>query len=142
MEGLVTLLRSPSCYSLQELRLNNTGCGVTGGRLLAKTLLECYHASAAVGHPLALRVFVLGRSRQENEGAKALGKFVFVRIVSEDLYACLNVSSFMVVTRVSIFKLECLLISSLTAFLKSVLRIRVQDPVLLDPWIPRIRDLG
>jgi hypothetical protein len=74
MEGLVTLLRSPSCYSLQELRLNNTGCGVTGGRLLAKTLLECYHASAAVGHPLALRVFVLGRSRQENEGAKALGK--------------------------------------------------------------------
>ncbi len=75
MEGLVTLLRSPSCYSLQELRLNNTGCGVTGGRLLAKTLLECYHASASVGHPLALRVFVLGRSRQENEGAKALGKF-------------------------------------------------------------------
>jgi Ran GTPase-activating protein 1 len=74
MEGLVTLLRSPSCFSLQELRLNNTGCGVTGGRLLAKTLLECYHASAAVGHPLALRVFVLGRSRQENEGAKALGK--------------------------------------------------------------------
>jgi Ran GTPase-activating protein 1 len=74
MEGLVALLRSPSCFTLKELRLNNTGCGVTGGKLLAKTLLECYHASAAVGHPLALRVFVLGRSRQENEGAKALGK--------------------------------------------------------------------
>merc|ERR1719187_299994 len=74
MEGLVDLLKSPSCFTLQELKLNNTGCGVTGGKLLAKTLLECYHASRDVGHPLALRVFVLGRSRQENEGGKALAE--------------------------------------------------------------------
>ena len=80
MEGLVTLLRSPSCFTLKELRLNNTGCGVTGGKLLAQTLLECYRASAAVGHPLALKVFVLGRSRQENEGAKALGRFLKVSV--------------------------------------------------------------
>ena len=74
MEGLTTFMKSPSCFTLQELRLNNTGCGVTGGKLLAKTLLECYHRSKSVGHPLALKVFVLGRSRQENEGAKALSE--------------------------------------------------------------------
>ena len=74
MEGLVTFLQSPSCFSLQELKLNNTGCGVTGGKMLAKLLLECYERSKAVGHPLALKVFILGRSRQENEGATALAK--------------------------------------------------------------------
>jgi Ran GTPase-activating protein 1 len=82
MEGLAALLGSPSCFTLRELRLNNTGCGVTGGRLLAKILLQCYNASVAVGHPLALRVFVLGRSRQENEGAKALGGFTYFYFVS------------------------------------------------------------
>ena len=74
MEGLVTFLKSPSCFSLQELKLNNTGCGVTGGKMLANLLLECYERSKAVGHPLALKVFILGRSRQENEGATALAK--------------------------------------------------------------------
>ena len=34
MEGLVTFLKSPSCFSLQELKLNNTGCGVTGGKII------------------------------------------------------------------------------------------------------------
>jgi Ran GTPase-activating protein 1 len=70
-EGIVDLLRSEACYSLKELRLNNTGCGVTGGKLLAKTLMECYNNS---GKTLALKVFVLGRSRQENEGAIALSE--------------------------------------------------------------------
>ena len=74
MEGLKTFLQSPSCYSLRELKLNNTGCGVTGGKMLAALLLSCYHKSKAVGHPLALRVFILGRSRQENEGGKALAE--------------------------------------------------------------------
>merc|ERR1719481_2095498 len=74
MEGLKTFLQSPCCYSLRELKLNNTGCGVTGGKMLAGLLLKCYHASKAIGHPLALRVFILGRSRQENEGAKALAE--------------------------------------------------------------------
>merc|ERR1719282_2139166 len=74
MEGLVTFLKSPSCFSLQELKLNNTGCGVTGGKMLANLLLDCYQRSKAVGHPLALKVFILGRSRQENEGATALAK--------------------------------------------------------------------
>ena len=74
MEGLKVFLQSPSCYSLRELKLNNTGCGVTGGKMLASLLKSCYHKSKAVGHPLALRVFVLGRSRQENEGGKALAE--------------------------------------------------------------------
>jgi len=74
MEGLTTFMKSPSCFTLQELRLNNTGCGVTGGKLLASTLLQCYNNSVKAGHPLALKVFVLGRSRQENEGAKALAE--------------------------------------------------------------------
>merc|ERR1719402_2208167 len=74
MEGLKVFLQSPSCYGLRELRLNNTGCGVTGGRMLASLLNSCYERSSAAGHPLALRVFVLGRSRQENEGGKALAE--------------------------------------------------------------------
>ena len=60
MEGLTTFMKSPSCYTLQELRLNNTGCGVTGGKLLAKTLLECYERSCAANHPLALKVLLEG----------------------------------------------------------------------------------
>lgn len=71
MEGVVDLLKSPSCFTLKVLKLNNTGCGVTGGKLLAKTLMECYKASKG---SLALKVFVLGRSRQENEGAMALAE--------------------------------------------------------------------
>ncbi len=71
MEGIMDLLRSPSCFTLKELKLNNTGCGVTGGKLLAKCLMDCYNASKG---KLALRVFVLGRSRQENEGGKALAE--------------------------------------------------------------------
>ena len=71
MEGIVELLKSPSCFTLQELKLNNTGCGVTGGKLLAKTLMECYKLS---GGKLALKKFILGRSRQENAGATALAE--------------------------------------------------------------------
>ena len=74
VDGLKELLKSPSCFTLKELRLNNTGCGVTGGKALAKLLNECYDASKKKGAPLALRVFVLGRSRQENDGAKALAE--------------------------------------------------------------------
>ena len=74
MEGIVDLLKSPSCFTLKVLKLHNTGCGVTGGKKLAETLIETYHASKAAGTPLGLTTFVLGRSRQENEGAKALAK--------------------------------------------------------------------
>ncbi|XP_026293877.1 ran GTPase-activating protein 1 [Frankliniella occidentalis] len=75
VEGLATLLRSPPCYSLQELRLNNNGLGISGGKLLAKSLLDCHNnAKEAGGKGLGLRVFIAGRNRLENEGATALAK--------------------------------------------------------------------
>ncbi|KAJ8927708.1 hypothetical protein NQ314_019796 [Rhamnusium bicolor] len=35
VEGLASLLRSSSCYALEELRLNNNGLGITGGKLFS-----------------------------------------------------------------------------------------------------------
>lgn len=69
--GLVTLLQSEPCYSIQILRLNNNGLGISGGKLLAKSLLECYEAS---GKKLALKIFIAGRNRLENDGTKALAQ--------------------------------------------------------------------
>ncbi|XP_066138424.1 ran GTPase-activating protein 1 isoform X1 [Euwallacea fornicatus] len=79
VEGLAALLKSPTCYALEELRLNNNGLGITGGKLLANALTECYEQSKKDSKPLALRVFIAGRNRLENEGAIALAK-VFKRI--------------------------------------------------------------
>lgn len=74
VEGLASLLRSSSCYNLQELRLNNNGLGITGGKLLAKALMDCYNNSKSSGSPLALKVFIAGRNRLENDGATALAE--------------------------------------------------------------------
>ncbi|KAL0858612.1 hypothetical protein ABMA27_012446 [Loxostege sticticalis] len=63
VEGLAKLLESEVCSQLQELRLNNNGLGITGGKLLAKALSSS---------PRRLKVFVAGRNRLENDGAKAL----------------------------------------------------------------------
>lgn len=46
--------------------------GITGGKLLASALTDCYKCSKEKGKPLALRVFIAGRNRLENDGAKAL----------------------------------------------------------------------
>lgn len=70
--GLVDLLKSPSCFSLQELKLNNNGLGITGGKMLAECLSECHNKSVAAGRPLALKVFISGRGRLENDAAMAL----------------------------------------------------------------------
>lgn len=74
VKGIEQLLKSPSCYSLRELRLNNCGMGVGGGKILADALIECYRHSTALGTPLKLKVFIAGRNRLENEGACALAK--------------------------------------------------------------------
>nr|CAD7587940.1 unnamed protein product [Timema genevievae] len=74
VEGLAALLRSPTCYALHVLKLNNNGLGITGAKLLSQALLDCYQSSNEAGRPLALKVFVAGRNRLENEGAKALAK--------------------------------------------------------------------
>jgi Ran GTPase-activating protein 1 len=72
MVGLTGFLRSASCFSLRELRLNNNGLGIQGGKMLAESLLACHTSSVTAGHPIALRVFVSGRGRLEDEGAAAL----------------------------------------------------------------------
>ncbi|KAL7027940.1 hypothetical protein ACKWTF_005662 [Chironomus riparius] len=72
MTGLVDLIKSSSCYSLEELRLMNCGLGITGAKMLAKSLGECYKGSVIAGKPMELKVFAAGRNRLENDGAKAL----------------------------------------------------------------------
>ncbi|KAM9462533.1 ran GTPase-activating protein 1b isoform 1-T2 [Clarias gariepinus] len=74
VKGIEDLLKSPVCYTLQELRLNNCGMGIGGGKILASALTECYKQSSAAGSPLKLKVFVAGRNRLENDGATALSQ--------------------------------------------------------------------
>lgn len=68
-------------YFYQELKLNNCGLGIGGGTMLAQALLDCHAASVRAGTPLQLRVFIAGRNRLENDGAKALAK-VFEKVQS------------------------------------------------------------
>lgn len=49
--------------------------------MLAKALLECYTESVKANSPLALKVFIAGRNRLENEGAKAMSE-VFATLKS------------------------------------------------------------
>ncbi|XP_014281293.1 ran GTPase-activating protein 1 isoform X1 [Halyomorpha halys] len=72
VEGIIDLIKSPTCYTLKELKLNNMGLGVAGAKLLASALMDCYKKSKEAGKPLALKVFIAGRNRLENEGTKAL----------------------------------------------------------------------
>ena len=50
--------------------------------MLARSLLECYERSVEAGSPLALRVFVSGRGRLEDEGSTALAEAFKVRRLS------------------------------------------------------------
>jgi len=74
MKGLEEFLRSPVLYSLQELYLNNCGLGPEGGRMLSEALLDLHQNAKVAGSPLQLRIFVAGRNRLENVGAKAIAK--------------------------------------------------------------------
>ncbi|ALC39503.1 RanGap [Drosophila busckii] len=74
MTGLEDFLRSPVCYSLQELYLNNCGLGPEGGCMLSKAMLDLHANAKAAGTPLQLRIFVAGRNRLENVGATAISK--------------------------------------------------------------------
>ncbi|KAH0616850.1 hypothetical protein JD844_028278 [Phrynosoma platyrhinos] len=74
VRGFEALLKSPSCFTLQELKLNNCGMGIGGGKILAGALTECHRKSSAQGKPLALKIFVAGRNRLENDGATALAE--------------------------------------------------------------------
>lgn len=74
VRGIETLLKSSACYTLQELRLNNCGMGIGGGKILAASLTQCHKKSSEKGAPLSLKVFVAGRNRLENDGATALAQ--------------------------------------------------------------------
>lgn len=50
--------------------------------MLAAVLEDTYKSSSAQGKPLALKVFISGRGRLENEGAKALSEIFKVCIIS------------------------------------------------------------
>lgn len=49
--------------------------------MLAEALKDCYKTSKAAGQPLALKVFIAGRNRLENEGATALAEVFEVVIM-------------------------------------------------------------
>ncbi|XP_043082514.1 ran GTPase-activating protein 1a [Puntigrus tetrazona] len=74
VKGIEQLLRSAACHTLQELRLNNCGMGIGGGKILAAALTVCHKESSALGAPLQLKVFIAGRNRLENDGATALAQ--------------------------------------------------------------------
>lgn len=74
VQGFEALLKSSACFTLHELKLNNCGMGIGGGKILAAALTECHRKSSAQGKPLALKVFVAGRNRLENDGATALAE--------------------------------------------------------------------
>ncbi|XP_061087266.1 ran GTPase-activating protein 1-like isoform X2 [Conger conger] len=74
VKAIEPLLKSATCHTLRELRLNNCGMGIGGGKILAAALTECHRQSCAVGTPMRLKVFIAGRNRLENEGATALAK--------------------------------------------------------------------
>ncbi|KAJ8667480.1 hypothetical protein QAD02_009143 [Eretmocerus hayati] len=82
VKGLAALLSSSACYTLQELKLNNNGLGITGGKLLAKALMDCHSNSLRdTSKPFALKVFIAGRNRLENDGATALAE-VFKKLTT------------------------------------------------------------
>ncbi|CAF1253828.1 unnamed protein product [Rotaria sp. Silwood1] len=71
VKGFETFLCSSACFTLEELRLNNCGMGSEGGKLLAEALITCHKNSQG---KFALKQFIAGRNRLENEGAQALAK--------------------------------------------------------------------
>uniref|UniRef100_A0A8C7WTC7 Ran GTPase-activating protein 1 n=1 Tax=Oryzias sinensis TaxID=183150 RepID=A0A8C7WTC7_9TELE len=88
VKGIEQLLKSASCHSLKELRLNNCGMGIGGGKILAEALTEGHRRSSALGAPLRLRVFMAGRNRLENEGASALAKAFKVQLPLNTAFLC------------------------------------------------------
>ncbi|EDW27296.1 GL21210 [Drosophila persimilis] len=72
MRGLEAFLRSPVCYSLQELHLYNCGLGSEGGAMLSRALIDLHANAKKAGTPLQLRLFMGGRNRLEDAGAKAM----------------------------------------------------------------------
>uniref|UniRef100_A0A8C9RZF9 Ran GTPase activating protein 1b n=1 Tax=Scleropages formosus TaxID=113540 RepID=A0A8C9RZF9_SCLFO len=90
VRGIEALLKSTACHTLRELRLNNCGMGIGGGKILAAALTECHRQSKLVGSLFQLKVFVAGRNRLENEGATALAQAfkVLSRLAKQLFVSC------------------------------------------------------
>lgn len=51
VKGIEKLLKSTACYTLQELRLNNCGMGIGGGKVSPKNgFLKMRHVSIYIVH--------------------------------------------------------------------------------------------
>jgi len=74
IDAVAALLESPSAYTLQQLKFNNQGMGIGGGKRLAKCLITSHTRGSSAGTPLKLKVFIAGRNRLENPGAIALAE--------------------------------------------------------------------
>uniref|UniRef100_A0A2K5W2A8 Ran GTPase activating protein 1 n=1 Tax=Macaca fascicularis TaxID=9541 RepID=A0A2K5W2A8_MACFA len=48
VQGFEALLKSSACFTLHELKLNNCGMGIGGGKILAAALTECHRKSNAL----------------------------------------------------------------------------------------------
>eukprot|EP00056_Hartaetosiga_gracilis_P021830 m.26693 g.26693 ORF g.26693 m.26693 type:complete len:604 (+) comp9289_c0_seq2:69-1880(+) len=72
------------CTSLKELYLNNTGVGPAGGKTIGEALLACYHHGVRTNKPFKLEKFILGRSRLEVDGCKAVSRaFCHIKTLRE-----------------------------------------------------------
>jgi Ran GTPase-activating protein 1 len=71
IHGLEDFLSGEACFGLKNLYLNNCGLG-GAGTTVAKCLIECHKKALKSGKFFELEVFVAGRNRLENAGAKAL----------------------------------------------------------------------
>uniref|UniRef100_A0A2K5CDZ8 Ran GTPase-activating protein 1 n=1 Tax=Aotus nancymaae TaxID=37293 RepID=A0A2K5CDZ8_AOTNA len=86
MQGFETLLKSSACFTLHQLKLNNCGMGFGSSKILAAALTECHWKSSAQSKSLALKVFVAGRNRLENDGATALAEAFRVTGTLEEVH--------------------------------------------------------
>ena len=62
----------PHCLALEELRLNNNGLGVDGGKIIAQALITL--KTNLAGRPSRLRSITIGRNRLEDGSAGDLAK--------------------------------------------------------------------
>ncbi|KAI4873477.1 hypothetical protein NFI96_032560, partial [Prochilodus magdalenae] len=85
VKGIETLLKSPVCHTLQELRLNNCGMGIGGGTMIG-SLEEVHMPQNGINHPgitalamamqhnLNLRVLNLNDNTFTKKGAVAMAQ--------------------------------------------------------------------